>query len=117
MKKALLRIADRILIDHCWVAEGFFSRFRGLMGRRALPDEEGILFPACNSIHTFFMRFPIDVVFLSQDGRVIEIVEDLPSWRLLLPRTRARHVLELRSHRSRELGIAVGSQLRWEEVA
>lgn len=86
------------------------------MGRQALTDDEAMLFPRCNSIHTFWMRFAIDVVFLAGDGRVFEVVERVKPWRVCLPRFRASHVLELKAHRSRDLGCTVGTTLSCKEV-
>lgn len=98
-------------MDRCGVARSFFARFMGLMGRKSMAQDEGLLFPKCNSIHTFFMRFPIDVVFLDGQGRVVSIAEAVRPWRMLLPRWSARHCLELGAHRAKALGIEVGMHL------
>lgn len=63
------------------VADTFLSRFLGLMFRRGLPAGEGLLITRCNSIHTFFMRFPIDAVFLDASGAVVRVVRGIPPWR------------------------------------
>jgi len=117
MRVQPLLVSDgRVAIPRCGVARDPLSRFLGLMFRGGLPAEEGLLFPKCNSIHTCFMRFPIDVVFLSPEGEVIDVVPKLRPWRLLLPRKRARHVLELSPGRASELGIAIGARLHCEGV-
>ena len=54
---------------------------RGLLGRGGLESGEGLLLRPAGSVHMFFMRFPIDVVFLSRDGEVLKIVSDLRPWR------------------------------------
>jgi len=51
---------------------------RGLLGRTSLPDGEGMIITRCNSIHMFFMRFPIDVVFIDQKGVVAGLLENFP---------------------------------------
>ena len=113
-----LRADGKLLVAKCYVARSFFSRFFGLMGRKQIAGDEGILFPKCNSIHTFFMRFPIDVLLVSPDGKVVEVKEGLRPWRMLMPRRGVKHVVELRSQLSRELGIRVGARLKipgvWE---
>jgi uncharacterized membrane protein (UPF0127 family) len=86
-----------IILKKCIIAKSFWTRFMGLMGKKALPMEEGILFPKCNSIHTFFMRFPIDVILLSKECIVEKTVQELKPWRLLLPQKNVRHVLEVSS--------------------
>jgi uncharacterized membrane protein (UPF0127 family) len=106
-----LKKESRVLISRCRVATGFFERFMGLMLRSGIGEDEAILFPRCNSIHMFFMRFPIDVVLVAEDGEVVEVIECLRPWRLILPRSRARHVIEMKSGRSRQLGISAGEKL------
>ena len=79
------------------VADTFLSRLRGLMFRRDLPAGEGLLIKRCNAIHTFFMRFPIDAVFLDRAGAVVRVVRDIPPWRpFVWGGLRAVQVLETR---------------------
>ena len=67
----MLRILKNqtVIADKCFVAERFFDRLRGLIGRASLPEGEALLFPRCNSVHMWFMRFPIDVVFAKASTR------------------------------------------------
>jgi uncharacterized membrane protein (UPF0127 family) len=58
------------------------SRRKGLLGRSGLPDGHAIILAPSNGIHTFFMKFPIDVMFVSRDGRILRICQDLPAWRI-----------------------------------
>jgi len=62
-------------------ADSFRARLRGLLGRRELPPGEGLWIVPCRSVHTAFMRFPIDVVFLDLQGRVTALHRRLPPWR------------------------------------
>jgi uncharacterized protein len=78
------------------------ERARGLMGRGALAPHEGLLLRRCRSVHTFWMRFPIDAVLLDRDERVLAIVQ-MPPWRVLLPRPGVRHILEVGAGRGAEL--------------
>ena len=116
MQTIALENQDRVLIPKLRVARSFLSRFMGLMGKRGIAADEALCFPKCNSIHTFFMRFPIDIVFVGTDGTVIDVVEGLRPWRLLLPRSKARHTVEIAARRARELGIRVGDRLRCQGV-
>ena len=63
------------------VAEGFFARARGLIGKPPPPPGEGLLIPKCNAIHTFFMSYPIDATFLDGEGRVVKVVRNIRPWR------------------------------------
>jgi len=77
------------------VARSFYERTRGLLGRGALRDGEGLWIPKCKSIHTFFMRFPIDVLFLDKDNAVTKIVPCLAPFRVAAGPWRTSGVLEL----------------------
>ena len=82
------------------VASTFFQRLRGLIGRTGLEKGTGMLILKCNCIHTFFMRFPIDAVFLDGDGNVVKQVRGIRPWKLWIwGGWRARMVLELDSRK------------------
>lgn len=86
------------------------SRMRGLIGRRGLPAGEGLLIRPAPAIHTAFMRFPIDALFLDADMCVLGIVERLRPWRFASNK-RARAVLELSAGESARCGVQVGDTL------
>jgi uncharacterized membrane protein (UPF0127 family) len=80
------------------VARTFFQRAKGLIGTRYLERGEGLLILRCNSIHTFFMSFPIDAVFLDRNDKVVKIVRNIRPWRLFVwGGFRAVKVLEVQS--------------------
>ena len=58
------------------------SRRRGLLGRTALPERHALVIAPCSAVHTWFMRFPIDVLFVARDGRVVKIVNRIGAWRM-----------------------------------
>lgn len=93
--KVLRKSDGKTVADPCWLADGFFNRFRGLMGRASLASGEGLLLKPCNSIHTFFMRFAIDVVYLDSEGKVLKIRRNFKPWRADLPVFGAKSVLEV----------------------
>lgn len=83
---------------HAIVARSFLQRARGLLGRCGLEKGTGMLIMRCNCIHTCFMRFPIDAVFLDARGEVVKTVRGIRPWRLCVwGGWRARMVLELDS--------------------
>ena len=63
------------------VADTAWTRAKGLLGRRELPEECGLLITPCNSIHMFFMRFAIDVAFLDESDKVVRAVHSIKPWR------------------------------------
>jgi len=93
------------------LANTFLARLAGLMFRARLRPEEGLLLSPCRSVHTSFMRFPIDVVFLDHDFQVVGVVEGLPPWRLAGGFAGTHHVLELGAGRVQSLAIRRGDYL------
>ncbi len=106
----LARPDGRVVCERCLVAARPLRRMRGLLGRRDLPQGDGILLRPAASIHTFFMRFPIDAVFLSEDGVVVGIARNVRPWRIA-GRKRARAVLEVAAGESERRGLEVGHKL------
>jgi uncharacterized membrane protein (UPF0127 family) len=102
--------------ERCVIAQRPLARAKGLLGRKQeLAAGEGLLLKPAPSIHTWFMRFPIDAVFLDRNMSVIAIEEDLRPWRTA-GRRGARAVLELRSGESRRRGIKRGDRLSVEPI-
>lgn len=99
-------IADRIENGNT-----FFKRFIGLMGRAELQDNQGCYLSPCNSIHTFSMRFPIDVLFLSKEGIVLEIESRMKPWHVKPIVLYARSVLELTAGSAEQHGISTGDRI------
>jgi uncharacterized membrane protein (UPF0127 family) len=111
MKSIELRSADdRVVLRRCWVASSPLARMRGLLGRSGLESGEGLLLQPASSVHTFFMRFAIDVVFLSRDGEVLKVADRVPPWRTAAARG-AKTVIELAAGEAGRCGIRVGDRL------
>jgi len=100
-----------IVCERCTVADSPLLRMRGLLGKRSLDSDEGVLLRPAGSVHTFFMRFAIDVVFLDREGRVVRVAENVRPWRTAAARG-ARSVLELRAGESARRRIAAGDVLQ-----
>lgn len=77
------------------IADTFFSRMKGLLGRCELKEQEGIIITHCNSIHMFFMKFAIDVLFLDKDKRVVGMCHSIKPNRLSPIFFKAKMALEL----------------------
>jgi uncharacterized protein len=101
---------DGVFVCRARVASSFLARLRGLMGAASLPAGTGVLFPGTSSVHTHFMRFPIDVVFLDAERRVVAIRATLRPWRFAAARG-ASAVLELAAGECDRLGLAEGGML------
>lgn len=92
------------------------ERMKGLLGRTGLPRGEALLISPCNSIHTFFMRFPIDVLFLDKDGRTVRAIPKLVPWRATRVYLSARSVLELWAGAIDETGTQAGDVIEFAAV-
>jgi len=105
-----------VAVERCRVARSLRDRTVGLLGTAQLPAGEGLWIEHAPSIHMFFMRFPIDAVFVEGDGRVVRIVEHLRPWRIVAWARGARDCLELPAGAARAAGIRVGDELRLEPI-
>jgi uncharacterized protein len=112
--RIVLRRHGASVCERCVIADRPLARMRGLLGRgQELAAGEGLLLKPAPSIHTWFMRFAIDAVFLDRDLAIIGIEENLGPWRTS-GRRGARAVLELRAGESRRRGIKRGDRLAIE---
>jgi uncharacterized membrane protein (UPF0127 family) len=102
----------QVVSELCQIADGFFRRGRGLLGRKDLPRGQGMLIRPTWSVHTAFMRFAIDVLFLDEELTVLKVTRQLRPWRAAA-RWRAHSALELRAGECERLGIDVGDRLAW----
>jgi uncharacterized membrane protein (UPF0127 family) len=108
----VLRAGETPVCERCDVADTPLTRLKGLLGRSGLRSGEGLLIRPTSAIHTCFMRFPIDAVFLDRDLVVLRAVSDVPAWRFAGCR-RARAVLELAAGEIRRRGIRPGDRLQF----
>ena len=102
--------AGTVVCERCELAERGLAKMRGLLGRDSLEPGTGMLIDAAPSVHMFFMRFPIDVVFLDRDRKVVRVVQGLRPWRIAGAR-RAVAALELPSGAAAGAGLEVGDVL------
>lgn len=108
----LRREDGRIVCDSVTVADTTFRRMWGLLGRRTLPVGQGIVLRPAWSIHTAFMRFPIDVVFIDAEQVVMRVQGRLSSFRTASCRG-AREVVELPAGECARRGLVAGDRVAW----
>jgi uncharacterized membrane protein (UPF0127 family) len=112
----LRRQDGAVVCERCAVAATALSRTKGLLGRRELPPGEGLLIRPASSIHMFFMRFPIDALFLDRELAVRKVVPGLKPWRIAFARG-AKSAVELSAGEAARRGIAPGDLLTMEDAA
>lgn len=94
MKKLIDEANGSVLLQSVEMADSFWTRFRGLQFRSPLPAERGIFLTPCSSLHTCFMRFPIDVLMLDTDLVVLEHRRNIQPWRLIFCPKQTSSVIE-----------------------
>lgn len=95
------------------VAATAVHRVKGLLGRECLEDGQGLLFMRCSSLHTFFMRFPIDILYVDKAGKVLKIAEAVKPFKLVAAPFRAYYALELPAGVVKRSKTRVGDHLRF----
>jgi uncharacterized membrane protein (UPF0127 family) len=98
------------LCERCLVADTPPRRLKGLIGRAGLAHDHGLLVTPAPAVHTCFMRFPIDAVFVDRDLRVVGVATGLRPWRFAR-RSRARAVVELAAGEATRRGVRIGERL------
>jgi uncharacterized protein len=102
---------NSIVADRAEYARTFFKRLRGLMFRSELPSHGGLIIEPTNSVHTFWMRFPIDVIFVNRQNYVVGLVHSLPPNRPFAGARSAYRTIELPSGTIVASGTELGDQL------
>lgn len=99
---------NSIILKDAKVAENFFTRSVGLLSKKSLNEGEGLIIKPCCSIHTFFMRFNIDVLFINKKNEVIALYENVAPWRILPIHPTSHYVIELFANSITEKSIEKG---------
>jgi len=115
MEYVLIRNRTRgtIVAQRAGLANGWWSRLRGLIGRRGLAPGEALIIYPCSSIHTFFMAFPIQVLFMDAGNRVLKATAPIAPWRIGPLVSRARYVIELPVGAVSASRTECGDELEW----
>ena len=107
---------DTELANSARAARSYWPRLVGLLGRSSLKPGEALLIEPCSSVHTFFMRFTIDVVYLDSSHRVVKAVSALRPFRMSMGGKGAHAVIELPSGTIASTHLAVGDEIAFEST-
>lgn len=116
MKKGAFYLDGSELIGCVETADRLYSRIKGLMGRRGLARDSALWIIPCPSIHTFFMRFPIDVFFLSDDLTVVRAARGVRPFKAVLGGKGAKSVVEIENGWLAETSLKEGDRLEYRSV-
>ncbi|MBT8398312.1 MAG: DUF192 domain-containing protein [Gemmatimonadetes bacterium] len=111
------RTRNTLLGSRVDAATSWWQRLRGYIGRTEPKRGEGILLVECNAIHTWWMTFSLDVVFLDQKGKVLDLIESIRPWKRTRRIPGARYVLEVPVGTIEYSGTRLGDHLTWREPA
>ena len=104
-EESTLRVVERIIL-----ADSFWKRLKGLLGTSELPEETGLLLKPCRQIHTWWMKYSIDVLYLDADGKVLHIDPEVPPNKWKKPIAEAQMVLEVAAGLCRKKKIKIGQK-------
>ena len=107
---------SQTLASKARMAVGLGARMVGLLGRSRLPEGEALVLPNCQAVHTWGMRFPIDVVFVDGTWGVVEVLKGLLPWRFSPWVLKARSVVELPAGAADRVGVMIGDRLILQPV-
>ncbi len=119
LKTFAIKNANRgtILATRAKLASSYIDRLIGLMGRKGIEEGGGLLLAKSASIHSFFMRFRFDAIFVDNDDRVVKVVAAMRRWSVAFGGRGAKHTLELPAGTAERTGTRPGDQLAYEEPA
>jgi uncharacterized membrane protein (UPF0127 family) len=106
---------ETVLGEAIEVADSAVQKVKGLLGKECLEDGQGLLFKKCSSLHTFFMHFPIDIVFLNKKCKVLRLRPNVRPFKLVAAPLRAFYALELPPDAILRSDTRVGDYLSFEE--
>ncbi|MCX5711208.1 MAG: DUF192 domain-containing protein [Candidatus Omnitrophica bacterium] len=112
--KAINKSRNIILADDCRVALGALKRAKGLLGRKGMGKSEALVLKPCNSVHSFFMRFAIDLLFIDKNSRVVRIIKEFKPFRISPICFRAAYVIEFPSGAIRPESVQPGDTISIE---
>ena len=114
MQRYCVYCGEEMIADDIGKANHFFSRFIGLMFKKKIEVHQGLWIEPCSQVHTFNMRFDIDVVFIDCDKRILHIEHCMKPRRISKMISHSHSVLELCAGRAAECGIEMGDVLSFQ---
>jgi len=111
MKNCSILNNDKVLCDEVKVADRFITRLIGLLRTAGLAENQGLLLKKCNQVHTFGMKFPIDVIFLSKDGDILHMEQEMNPGKVSPQIKKAYWILELKSGSCKHYSLEINQRL------
>jgi len=112
--RVLRREDKKVIVENLMIADRFLSRLKGLMLSKALPSNAGLLLKPCQSVHTFFMNYTIDVIFLDENNRIIGIENNMRPYHISKFYRKSQKVLEMNAGIIDLNNLKIGDNLELE---
>jgi len=109
--KIINKTKNTVIAEEYICADSLLKRLKGLLGTKALKTGQALILDPCNSIHTFFMKYPIDVIFVNRDNKVVKIITSIPPFRLTGIYFSASYAIELPANTIKPTEISLGDSL------
>lgn len=106
--KIVNKTKNTIIASKGELADKLLSRIIGLIGRKTISSDEGLVITGCRSIHSFFMRFPICAIFINKNGKVVKVLNNFKVNRISGYYYKADKVIELSPWRAKETNTEIG---------
>lgn len=113
--KLINKTSNTTISENVMVADTFFKRLKGLMFTKELPEQNALLIESCNEIHTFNMRYSIDVLYLDASNNILAIDEDMKPGKIGKRVRNAVSVVELPSGKIKKLDIKIGQTITFNQ--
>ena len=105
----------QVIAARALMASAPWTRMKGLLGKKSLPADEAIILKPASSIHTLFMRFALDIIYLDREERIVKLVPNLVPYRFSSAKG-AHSTIEMASGATNGLDLQVGDQLALRPV-
>jgi len=106
---------NEVLFEEAKFARNFFERLKGLMFKKDISEKEALIFENCKQIHTFFMKFNIDVIYLDKEFKVIKLEENVVPFRICKWVNKATYIIEIKSGLIKKKKIEIGDKIKFIE--
>ncbi len=111
----ILKNQNNIISKKLIKAKSLWEKTKGLIGKTELDEQSALWIDKCNSIHTYFMKIPIDVIFVDKNLKIYSLKHNLKPWKIIWPQWGAQSVFELPAGKIKKLDIHRGDQLYVED--
>lgn len=112
MFKILNTVNNQLLAEQAILASSFSQKLLGLMGKAQLLENEALILPQCKIVHSFFMKFPIDLIFCDQENKIVLLQENFKPWKISKFSLLTNYIIELPAGKIKATECSLGNYLK-----